>query len=95
VQKDASLKRIAMQVEYHSQIESRMPKSWLQKLHKKEVIKYPTGWTDQQAKITVTFAYLFNDFIDHASLIVFRFLIKYDELSVLIRQLETNDLSAI
>uniref|UniRef100_A0A915KHL6 Ion transport domain-containing protein n=1 Tax=Romanomermis culicivorax TaxID=13658 RepID=A0A915KHL6_ROMCU len=56
VQKDASLKRLAMQVEYHTELENRMPSSLLKKLEKREVVKYPNGKGADKGKLQYLFA---------------------------------------
>uniref|UniRef100_A0A915HKV2 Transient receptor potential cation channel subfamily A member 1 n=1 Tax=Romanomermis culicivorax TaxID=13658 RepID=A0A915HKV2_ROMCU len=51
VQKDASLKRLAMQVQYHTELENRMPNRLLRRFQKKELIKYPNGRGTGEGKL--------------------------------------------
>jgi transient receptor potential cation channel subfamily A member 1 len=41
VRRNAQLKRLAMQVVLHSELERKLPQIWLEKIDKTELIEYP------------------------------------------------------
>lgn len=43
VRRNAQLKRLAMQVVLHSELERKLPQIWLERVDKMEIIEYPNG----------------------------------------------------
>lgn len=63
VQKNASLKRLAMQVNYHTELEEKLPAKLIEKVDRTELVIYPNGCVKSSIFSTVCSKYFFGLFI--------------------------------